>query len=121
MHFSLASAIIRDHIDALKANDSGDGENGDDGGTHAESQNTTSFGNIYLGAPQKRCSFEELQITHADDPAFHQFQTRFAKLLNELLRRDDSPVQLQSDHPVPIAAGDFVSYLFILKCNNLQL
>jgi hypothetical protein len=115
VHFSLASAIIRDHIDALKSTDENTSDDdADDGRSQANSQNPT-FGNVYLGAPQKRCSINELENAHLDDPAFCQFRARLADMLNELLRRDDSPVHIQSDRLVTIKAEDFVSYPLILN------
>lgn len=112
-HFSLASVIIRGHIDSSKKIDDDDSDDSSEE-DKADTRNSTSFGNVYLGAPQKRCSFDDMKNAHSNDPAFEQFTSRFAKLLNELLRQDDSPVQLQNDSPVDVAAGDFLTeYCFI--------
>jgi hypothetical protein len=99
---------MRDEIDTLHLADE---ERLDDVPPEAGSSNMTTFGNIYLGAPQKKCSFYDLQHMHVDDPAFQQFTNRFTKMLNELLRRSDSPVQLHDE--ISIAAENVVSYLFI--------
>jgi hypothetical protein len=119
-HFSLASIVIRHQIDSLKVSDD---ENSDDLDAlnddiphiNPDSPKPTFFGNVYLGAPQKQCSFDAIQIAHADDSAFHQFRARFAKTLNGLLHRDDSPVQLLNNSQVSVADEDFVSLILIFK------
>ena len=59
-------------------------DDADDGRSQANSQ--TTFGNVYLGAPQKQCSFNDLENAHLDDPAFYQFRTCLADMLDELLQ-----------------------------------
>jgi hypothetical protein len=110
----LASVIIRSHIDSLKtADEENDDEDLSDDGLHAESHKPTFFRNVYLGAPQKPSFFDAVQKAHSDDPVFCQFQARFAKALNELLRQDDSPMQLLNGAQVSVPDENFVSYLFI--------
>jgi len=70
---------------------------------------------------KKQCSFNALQKAHPDDPAFHQFRACFAKLLNELLQRDNSPVQCLNDDPVFVTDKDFMNYLLILKHDGLLI
>ena len=75
----------------------------------SRSRNNFTFNNVYLGATQKRCSINDVEHAHADDPAFQQFQSRLERLLKEILIRDDSPVQVQTTQGLSIMADDFVS------------
>ncbi|KAF8072161.1 hypothetical protein FPV67DRAFT_1667598 [Lyophyllum atratum] len=59
-----------------------------------DSQTAQQFNNIYLGAPQKHTSFFKLEEDNHKDPAFHGFRHRVQESLNNILTRDDSPVQL---------------------------
>lgn len=108
--FSLASSIIRSRIDAAsEATNEDDGDDSDTEGTQPASQNTYTFNNVYLGATQKRCSINDVEHAHSDNPAFQQFRSRFERSLKEILSRDDSPVQVQTAQGLSIMDDDFVS------------
>lgn len=64
---------------------------------------------MYLGATQRRCSINEVEHAHADDPAFHQFRSRFEKSLKGILSRDGSPVQVQTAQGLSVTDDEFVS------------
>jgi hypothetical protein len=109
--FSLASSIIRSRIDASEATNEDDRDDIDteDAPSQPASQNTYTFNNVYLGATLKRCSINDVEHAHSDNPAFQQFQSRFERSLKEILSRDDSPVQVQTAQGLSIMADDFVS------------
>ena len=64
---------------------------------------------MYLGATQKRCSINDVEHAHADDPAFKQFRSRFERSLKEILSRDGSPVQVQTAQGLSVMDDDSVS------------
>jgi hypothetical protein len=74
---------------------------------------------VYLGATQKRCSINNVEVAHADDPAFQQFQSRFERSLKEILSQDDSPVQVKTSQGLSIKAEDFVSCSLLLVSDHL--
>jgi hypothetical protein len=77
-----------------------------------DAKNAKIFANIALGAPQKHISFAELEKKHQDDCAFHDFRACFEKMLNEVLKRDDSPVKLNGQY-VLVASDATVSNHFL--------
>lgn len=75
-----------------------------------QSQDTNTFNNIYLGATQKPRSISDIENAYVEDPAFNQFQSRLEKSLNEILHRDDSPIQIQNTQGLLVTANNFVSW-----------
>lgn len=109
--------MIRSHINALKEADKKDeGEDSDAEDAPPEHQTTHTFNNIYLGAPQKRCSIDNVELAHQGDPAFKEFRNRFEKSLNDILRRNNSPVEIKNPKGLSVAAEDFVSHKMISVC-----
>ncbi|KAF8078222.1 hypothetical protein FPV67DRAFT_1662964 [Lyophyllum atratum] len=73
------------------------------------SQTAQQFNNIYLGVPQKHTSFFKLEEDNHKDPAFHGFRHRVEESLNNILTRDDSPVQLSGK--LSISPNAYISNL----------
>jgi hypothetical protein len=96
-----------------------DKDGSDDSDAQPASSNTYTVNNVYLGATQKRCSINNVEVVHADDPAFQQFQSRFERALKEILSRLDSPVQVKTAQGLSIKAEDFVSCSLLLVADHL--
>ncbi|KAG6836215.1 hypothetical protein H0H93_010132 [Arthromyces matolae] len=56
-----------------------------------------SFGNIFLGSPDKPTSFNEITSTCRSDPAFAKFPERTLAILCDLLWREDSNIEMTLD------------------------
>ena len=107
----LTSLLIRSQIDALQ--DGGEDEEEDLSDIQSQQEigvgKIRLFGNAFLGAPELPCTFQDLEQNQQQDPAFQRFRIRFALFLNALLRRPDSPIQLDNERALTIGANELVS------------
>lgn len=107
----LTSIFIRGQINALYDQDE-DIEINDIQDLHEVGTNAIGlFGNVFLGAAQPSCTFQDLEQSHQQDMAFGRFRLRFGNFLDILLRRPDSPIKIQHNHPLSIDAKQLVSEL----------
>ena len=107
----LTSIFIRDQIDMLEAEaDKASEDITDICDLHEVGASGAGlFGNVFLGAAQPPCTFQELEQSHHPDPAFGRFRIQFALFLTGLLRQSDSPVQIDPIHLLSLNADDSVS------------
>jgi hypothetical protein len=110
----LTSLFIRSQIDALQ--DGGEDEDKDENLSEIQSLQkiglcgSGSFGNVFLGAAEPPRTFRDLEQNQHQDPAFQRFRIRFASFLDTLLRRPDSPIQLDTGR-LTIGADELVSII----------
>jgi hypothetical protein len=120
----LTSIFIRGQIDALNdQNEDSDIE--DMNANDAQDPNTpagsnASFGNVSIGAAQPSCTFRELEQSCQKDAAFSRFRLRFRDFLDILLRRQDSPIQIQHNHSLSIDAEQLVSDFKLVVASSLK-
>ena len=105
----LTSIFIRGQIDALYDQDE-DTEINDIQDLHEVGTSMVGlFGNVFLGAAQPPCTFQDLEQSHQQDSAFARFRLRFRDFLDVLLRQNDSPIEIQHNRPLFIDAQQLVS------------
>jgi hypothetical protein len=109
----LTSIFIRGQINAIYDHDE-DTEINDIQDLHEVGTNAIGlFGNVFLGAAQPSCTFCDLKQSHQQDVAFTRFRLRFGNFLDVLLRRPDSPIEIQHNHPLFIDAEQLMSKLWL--------
>jgi hypothetical protein len=106
----LTSLVIRSQIDALEDNATDAEDISDIQDLHEVGAGASgAFGNVFLGAAQPPVTFQALEQTRQDNPAFSWFRIRFATFLENLLRHSDSPIHLDPQQQVIISVDDHVS------------
>jgi len=109
----LTSIFIRGQINALDESDE-DTEINDIQDLYEVNANAVgTFGNVFLGAVQPSCTFQDLEQSHQQDMAFTRFRLRFGNFLNALLRQPDSPIEIQHNRPLSIDTKQLVSKLWL--------
>ena len=110
----LTSIFICGQINALYNQDE-DVEINDIQDLHEVGANANGvFGNVFLGAAQPPCTFQNVEQSYQQDMAFARFRIRFGNFLNTLLRQPDSPIKIQHNHWLSIDAEQLVSELYRL-------
>lgn len=82
------------------------------------SRPTTTFqlANIYLGAPEKSITVDQLEQSHTTDSAFSQFRKQLTSFINEIFPRPDRRWQQVSKE---FKASDLIPIL--LHSNTLDI
>jgi len=78
-HWQHVSLIIRAQIDISEGKFDEDEE---PDASSEDSDSSSQFRNIVLGAKQRPLSFSAIQSTHSEDPAFRKFQDQFCQFLS---------------------------------------
>lgn len=108
----LVSRIIREHIEAAK--DTSDATIDKKYDEEDDVKGLQNFGNIYLGSPEKKMSFNAVQKQNSGKQLFAHLQARSTSRIKQLLHRTDSPVKAKlEDIASAVAAIDNSSIVSI--------